>query len=182
MSTSHDDELRTEVGLQAERKMLRELWSQTKLLEGLEVEQQTNLAVLLENQRLWNESTHDMDNMSCFKRVSIPICVRVFTGAAANGITITSGFNPDVLRETATALPEFPWRLSLKDRFAEVLSRRQYSIDGEAKRTAELVEYLVDGLVGASVNSLNKTNMFPLYGFAWDPDEKQLVMYHGDWC
>lgn len=62
-------------------------WGKTGLLEGIDdrfVRQTT--AVLLENQRLMNETATDTGDIAQFKRISIPLVRRIFPQLIANKI------------------------------------------------------------------------------------------------
>ena len=70
-----------------EAQELETRWNKTGLLEGIDdrfVRQTT--AVLLENQRLMNETATDTGDIAQFKRISIPLVRRIFPQLIANKI------------------------------------------------------------------------------------------------
>lgn len=70
-----------------EAKELEKKWGSTGLLEGIEdrfIKQTT--AVLLENQRLINETATGSDDIAQFKRISIPLVRRIYPQLIANKI------------------------------------------------------------------------------------------------
>ena len=70
-----------------EAKELEGRWSQTGLLEGLDNRYERSCAaVLLENQRLINETMTDTSDISQFKRISIPLVRRIYPQLIANKI------------------------------------------------------------------------------------------------
>lgn len=64
----------------------RKDWAKTGLLEGVHDRDLNTVSVLLENQRLWNESVTDTGDIANFKRVSIPMVRRIFPQLIANKI------------------------------------------------------------------------------------------------
>ena len=70
-----------------EAKELESRWKKTGLLDGIEDRTvRANTAVLLENQRLINESSTDTGDVAQFKRISIPLVRRVYPQLIANKI------------------------------------------------------------------------------------------------
>jgi Major capsid protein Gp23 len=70
-----------------EAKELEGRWKKTGLLDGIEDRTvRANTAVLLENQRLINESSTDTGDVAQFKRISIPLVRRVYPQLIANKI------------------------------------------------------------------------------------------------
>lgn len=70
-----------------EAKELEGRWKKTGLLDGIEDRVvRSNTAVLLENQRLINESSTDTGDVAQFKRISIPLVRRVYPQLIANKI------------------------------------------------------------------------------------------------
>lgn len=70
-----------------EAKELEARWAQTGLLEGIKDRYVRNAtAVLLENQRLMNESSTDTGDVAQFKRISIPLVRRIYPQLIANKI------------------------------------------------------------------------------------------------
>ena len=70
-----------------EAKELEGRWSQTGLLEGIDNRYERSCAaVLLENQRLINETMTDTSDISQFKRISIPLVRRIYPQLIANKI------------------------------------------------------------------------------------------------
>lgn len=70
-----------------EAKELEKLWSETKLLDGIEDRMtRATTAVLLENQRLMNEVATDTSDIAQFKRISIPLVRRIYPQLIANKI------------------------------------------------------------------------------------------------
>ena len=70
-----------------EAKELESRWKKTGLLDGIEDRTvRSNTAVLLENQRLINESSTDTGDVAQFKRISIPLVRRVYPQLIANKI------------------------------------------------------------------------------------------------
>jgi len=70
-----------------EAKELESRWKKTGLLDGIEDRTvRSNTAVLLENQRLINESATDTGDVAQFKRISIPLVRRVYPQLIANKI------------------------------------------------------------------------------------------------
>lgn len=70
-----------------EAKELERRWSQTGLLEGIQ-DRHTRActAVLLENQRLINETATDTSDIAQFKRISIPLVRRIYPQLIANKV------------------------------------------------------------------------------------------------
>jgi len=64
--------------LQKEYDVLISRWSKTGMLKLLDGAAKNVMAVLLENQRLINESMTDSGDLAQFKRISIPLVRRVF--------------------------------------------------------------------------------------------------------
>ena len=70
-----------------EAKELEKRWSQTGLLNGIEDRATRNVtSVLLENQRLINETATDSSDIAQFKRISIPLVRRIYPQLIANKI------------------------------------------------------------------------------------------------
>lgn len=70
-----------------EAKELESRWKKTGLLEGIEDRYvRSNTAVLLENQRLINETSTDTGDVAQFKRISIPLVRRIYPQLIANKI------------------------------------------------------------------------------------------------
>lgn len=70
-----------------EARALEGRWSQTGLLDGIEDRYTRNCtAVLLENQRLMNETSTDTSDIAQFKRISIPLVRRIYPQLIANKI------------------------------------------------------------------------------------------------
>jgi len=70
-----------------EAKVLETRWSQTGLLEGLDDRYARSCtAVLLENQRLMNETSTDTGDIAQFKRISIPLVRRIYPQLIANKV------------------------------------------------------------------------------------------------
>jgi hypothetical protein len=70
-----------------EARELEARWAQTGLLEGIKDRYVRNAtAVLLENQRLINESSTDSGDVAQFKRISIPLVRRIYPQLIANKI------------------------------------------------------------------------------------------------
>lgn len=70
-----------------EARELEARWAQTGLLEGIQDRYVRNAtAVLLENQRLMNESSTDTGDVAQFKRISIPLVRRIYPQLIANKI------------------------------------------------------------------------------------------------
>lgn len=70
-----------------EAKELESRWKKTGLLEGIDDRYvRSNTAVLLENQRLINESNTDTGDVAQFKRISIPLVRRIYPQLIANKI------------------------------------------------------------------------------------------------
>jgi hypothetical protein len=70
-----------------EAKELEGRWKKTGLLNGIEDRTvRSNTAVLLENQRLINESSTDTGDVAQFKRISIPLVRRIYPQLIANKI------------------------------------------------------------------------------------------------
>lgn len=70
-----------------ESRKLEEKWGKIGLLEGIndsDVKRMT--ATLLENQRLFNETSTDSSDIAQFKRISIPLVRRIFPQLIANKI------------------------------------------------------------------------------------------------
>lgn len=73
--------------LLAEARELEGLWSDTGLLKGLnDKDVRSTTAVLLENQRLFNEVATDTSDIAQFKRISIPLVRRIYPHLIANKI------------------------------------------------------------------------------------------------
>jgi len=69
--------------LEQEKKAITERWEKYGLLENITTEEKkSGTAVLLENQRLFNENSHG-DNEAQFKRISIPLARRIAPNLAA---------------------------------------------------------------------------------------------------
>lgn len=71
-----------------ERKNCLEKWSKCGLLRFIPEEYKTDCAVALEVQRIYNEYSVDTSNLAQFKRISIPVIVRVFLGLLENNLDI----------------------------------------------------------------------------------------------
>jgi len=70
-----------------EAKELESRWAQTGLLENIEDKYTRSCtAVLLENQRLINESSTDSGDVAQFKRISIPLVRRIYPQLIANKV------------------------------------------------------------------------------------------------
>jgi len=70
-----------------EARELEGKWSQTGLLEGIDSRYERSCAaVLLENQRLFNEVATDTSDVAQFKRISIPLIRRIYPQLIANKI------------------------------------------------------------------------------------------------
>ena len=70
-----------------EARELEGKWGQTGLLEGIDSRYERSCAaVLLENQRLFNEIATDTGDISQFKRISIPLIRRIYPQLIANKI------------------------------------------------------------------------------------------------
>lgn len=70
-----------------EAKQLESLWGETGLLNGIKDKDVRNTtAVLLENQRLFNEVATDTSDIAQFKRISIPLVRRIYPHLIANKI------------------------------------------------------------------------------------------------
>lgn len=70
-----------------EARELEGKWGQTGLLEGIDNRYERSCAaVLLENQRLFNEVATDTGDISQFKRISIPLIRRIYPQLIANKI------------------------------------------------------------------------------------------------
>lgn len=68
-----------------EAKELEKLWSETKLLDGIDNRfDRGTTAILLENQRLMNEVATDTSDVAQFKRISIPLVRRIYPQLIAN--------------------------------------------------------------------------------------------------
>ena len=64
--------------MKQKEKNLIEKWSKTHLLSRTKQDRCLDLASALENQRAFNEKLQDSDNIWVFKRISIPLLVRLF--------------------------------------------------------------------------------------------------------
>jgi len=70
-----------------EAKELEQQWGKTGLLEGIKDQYtRSTTAVLLENQRLINETATDTSDISQFKRISIPLVRRIYPQLIANKV------------------------------------------------------------------------------------------------
>ncbi len=70
-----------------EARDLQRRWGKIGMLDGIEVEHIRNTtAVLLENQRLINETATDTSDISQFKRISIPLVRRIYPQLIANKV------------------------------------------------------------------------------------------------
>ena len=70
-----------------EARELEGLWSQTGLLEGISDKYiRSATAVILENQRLMNETSTDTSDIAQFQRISIPLVRRIYPQLIANKI------------------------------------------------------------------------------------------------
>lgn len=70
-----------------EAKELESRWAKTGILKGIEDPMvRSSTAVLLENQRLINETSTDTSDVSQFKRISIPLVRRIYPQLIANKI------------------------------------------------------------------------------------------------
>ena len=62
-----------------EAKVLENRWSRTELLDGIDNPYvRSCTAVMLENQRLINETMTDTSDIAQFKRLSIPLVRRIY--------------------------------------------------------------------------------------------------------
>jgi len=70
-----------------EARVLEKKWASTHLLDGIEDRfARSTTAVLLENQRLFNEVSTDTGDIAQFKRISIPLIRRIYPQLIANKI------------------------------------------------------------------------------------------------
>jgi hypothetical protein len=70
-----------------EAKEVQKKWASTGLLEGLDDEYvRSTTAVILENQRLFNEMSTDTSDIAQFKRISIPLVRRIYPQLIANKV------------------------------------------------------------------------------------------------
>ncbi|RDJ35594.1 MAG: hypothetical protein DWQ19_12315 [Crenarchaeota archaeon] len=70
-----------------EARVLEKKWASTKLLNGIEDRfTRSTTAVLLENQRLFNETATDTSDIAQFKRISIPLIRRIYPQLIANKV------------------------------------------------------------------------------------------------
>ena len=70
-----------------EAKVLETRWAETGLLENIEDKYTRSCtAVLLENQRLINETSTDTGDIAQFKRISIPLVRRIYQQLIANKV------------------------------------------------------------------------------------------------
>lgn len=69
-----------------EARVIEQQWAKTGLLEGLHGEERSTTALLLENQRLINETSTDTADIAQFKRISIPLVRRIYPQLIANKV------------------------------------------------------------------------------------------------
>lgn len=70
-----------------EAAQITDKWARTKMLEGIDDKfERSTAAVLLENQRLLNETMTDTGDIAQFKRISIPLVRRIYPQLIANKI------------------------------------------------------------------------------------------------
>ena len=88
-----------------EARELETRWNKTGILRGIEDPYvRSATAVLLENQRLINETSTDTSDVAQFKRISIPLVRRIYPQLIANKIvSVQPLLGP-------TGLVYYPWR------------------------------------------------------------------------
>jgi len=70
-----------------EAAQIQEKWARTKMLDGIDDRfERSTAAVLLENQKLINETMTDTGDIAQFKRISIPLVRRIYPQLIANKI------------------------------------------------------------------------------------------------
>lgn len=145
------------------------LWSRTGMLGGLDETMATQMALVFENQRRHNEWNPYLS--PDFRRVTIPICRRVFPMLKVDGVNITSGLPQKA--EEIRVMPGYTrfWRPSLRDRFVQQMSL----LDLEAQRTAEVAEKLRDDIQKLIMELGGKE--FRFYCFSTNDSDDLLVHY-----
>lgn len=140
-----------------EARLLESRWNSTGLLAGIEdCHQRRCCAVLLENQRLYNELSLDSNDLAQYKRTSIPLVRRMFDSNFLGYIIASVQpalkksslcyFNKDgVVASKAMVATQLPLKTRIcKDTIPEI--REQFSLDKEAELTCKLAIDYADEL------------------------------------
>ena len=143
-------------------------WEKSGMLQGVDEPAKTQLACLLESQRLHNEVVSDMLPYICqFKRISIPLCRRVFTAVSGAGIEVLSPILHDRKDDPVEAVVA-PWCASApwcKNRLGETFQgyRMQHRLDEEAEAVAKFAVQITDKIV--TYCRVARTDTFKFFGF-----------------
>ncbi len=149
--TTHFEQGSKELIALKEKELLVKRWDKTGILKNLIDGQKQESALLLENQRLFNEMSNDSGDVAQFKRISIPLVRRIMGSLAAFKLASVQGMlGPNstvfffhknkLVSETITART-----LKMKAVWAyEAIKdlRSQFNLDAEAELTAVLAQEL----------------------------------------
>jgi hypothetical protein len=150
-----------------------EKWGKWDILKGLEEPDKTKVAVLLENQRIYNEMTPSCEMQAKWKRLSIPIVRRLFPALKKAGI------NFDVELE----LKSFPaqWNSGLKLGTLEPDGRYKScnNLDNEAEQLIVVLEalYIRLGNYIKTRASYGETKPFILLGVGHNKETDELIIF-----
>jgi hypothetical protein len=136
---------------ECERRHLFERWDKIGLLDSIEEDFQPDAAILLENQRLMNETSDSNGDIAQFKRISIPLVVRILSMSVINKFASVQPMlgptsliyyfqNNKIVEDTIVATlhkMKAVWCLE-----AQQDLRRQFNLDAEAELTAVLAQEL----------------------------------------
>jgi hypothetical protein len=147
--------LEEEIGqLQLHKQLLADQWDKYGLLRGADDPwTRLDLALLLENQRLWNMQNTDCGDIAQFKRISIPLVRRIWDSLIINEIACVqvlreaishfysldySGIN---VQMTKTPIEAKEWKLKAVWSYEAITGMRSYNnLDVEAELTAVLAQ------------------------------------------
>ncbi len=135
-----------------EKEMLVKRWEKTNLLKSIATEgQKQETALMLENQRLFNEMSSDNGDMAQFKRISIPLVRRIMGGLAAFKLASVQGmlgpnglvffFHKNKLASETIAARNVKMKAVWAYEAVKDL-RSQFNLDAEAELTAVMAQEL----------------------------------------
>jgi hypothetical protein len=179
--------------LQKECDTLATRWERTGMLKMLSGHAKNVMAVLLENQRLINESSTDSGDMAQFKRISIPLVRRVFDPRSfvawdmvsvqvllgPAGIVVLNRphekYAEDICAFTKKLKLVFPTPIGLFLESDEVPSsidiRKPHSLDEEAEATAVISVEICEEFCREIINDL-RNNVGTLTATEWRTAEE----------
>lgn len=162
----------------SEEKLLVARWEQTRLLEGLDDRAKRICAVLMENQRLWNENTDNYSNEECaFKRVSIPLMRRIIPTLVEypNFDTRLFAKNPEMIPvgwhlnsgQSHNEHHPYPWVRTSIQKVKNLRNLR--NLDEEAEKTAKFAEFICNTLK-VSLDNMATSKKLYLHCLGWVDD------------